>query len=300
MYSAQRNCKIISVASSIMKKVSNDFHWEEILCCPVCRGNVAFHSQSGTFMCYVCSIQYPMNDGIPMMFPPKMVYQEKEPLYGKYYECYKKIAEDDVRNPIEKHKEQRYVPLKRFMGNLKNARVLDIGTSQGFFLNLLQARHKIGIDIVFQYLRIAKERNKVISVAGDAEFLPFKDSSFDVVVCSDVLEHVLNPQAVIKNIYQILREGGKLFLVVPWKEDLSFYAVYKNIYEFTHLRRFDENNLSGFLEGFTVLRRKGVIPRRLYRVPYRIIKFFLHNILPSNLGISLFTPAHLMIEAIKR
>ncbi len=56
---------------------------------------------------------------------------------------------------------------------------------------------------------------EVSSVVGDASALPFPDDTFDAVVCSEVLEHVLLPKDVVSEIYRVLKSGGTAALTVP-------------------------------------------------------------------------------------
>jgi SAM-dependent methyltransferase len=52
-------------------------------------------------------------------------------------------------------------------------------------------------------------------VSGVGEDLPFEDASFDLVLSSNVLEHVRDPAAVISESIRVLRPGGLLHFVVP-------------------------------------------------------------------------------------
>ena len=49
----------------------------------------------------------------------------------------------------------------------------------------------------------------------DAKTIPVDDDSFDAVICTEVLEHVFDPQAVIKELSRILKPGGRLLLTAP-------------------------------------------------------------------------------------
>ncbi|MEW6406892.1 MAG: glycosyltransferase, partial [Chloroflexota bacterium] len=50
----------------------------------------------------------------------------------------------------------------------------------------------------------------------DVERLSFGDSSFDLVVSNDVLEHVVNPDRALREVFRVLRPGGELLMTVPF------------------------------------------------------------------------------------
>ena len=52
-------------------------------------------------------------------------------------------------------------------------------------------------------------------VQGDALHLPFPDGSFDRVICSEVLEHIPNDVAVMRELARVLRPGGTMAITVP-------------------------------------------------------------------------------------
>lgn len=54
------------------------------------------------------------------------------------------------------------------------------------------------------------------TVQGDASQMPFRDAVFDVIVCSALLEHVEDPDAVLEEFNRILALGGMVFLSVPF------------------------------------------------------------------------------------
>jgi SAM-dependent methyltransferase len=54
-----------------------------------------------------------------------------------------------------------------------------------------------------------------VDVVGDARRMPFSDASMDVVLITQVLEHIPEPVAVIAEIHRILKPGGTLLLSVP-------------------------------------------------------------------------------------
>lgn len=59
-----------------------------------------------------------------------------------------------------------------------------------------------------------------IDLAGDLYRLPFRESTFEAILNVEVLEHVKEPKEVLKELFRVLRPGGKLYLVAPqgWEE----------------------------------------------------------------------------------
>jgi len=55
-----------------------------------------------------------------------------------------------------------------------------------------------------------------VDIVCDIHQLPFKDNSVDAVMNIAVLEHVKEPQAVVKEIYRVLKPGGRVLSVVPF------------------------------------------------------------------------------------
>jgi SAM-dependent methyltransferase len=90
-----------------------------------------------------------------------------------------------------------------------------------------------GIDFSENMIEIARGRftNLAFEVA-DAEKLPFEDDSFDVVVSNFTAHHFARPQVVFEEARRVLRENGRLAVVMPIQsEQMSFAAVMSAIFE---------------------------------------------------------------------
>lgn len=67
-----------------------------------------------------------------------------------------------------------------------------------------------------------------VDYIADAHFLPFADGSFDGVWIQAVLEHVVDPSQVAKEIFRVLRSGGVLYAETPFMQQ-----VHEGAYDFT-------------------------------------------------------------------
>jgi SAM-dependent methyltransferase len=100
----------------------------------------------------------------------------------------------------------------------KDSLVIDIGCGVGSNLSLFQlmCSKLIGIDSEIYSLYLAKKHLSAVPlVNGDLMRLPFKANSFDLIVASDILEHLNEDTNGIKEIHRTLKRGGKAIFTVP-------------------------------------------------------------------------------------
>jgi len=97
-------------------------------------------------------------------------------------------------------------------------RLLDVGCGAGA-LGLLvgeRARRCVGVDGALAVLGKAAAHGVSVQCADlDAAHLPYRDAAFDAVTCLDVLEHVLDPRHLLRELARVLRPGGVLVLTTP-------------------------------------------------------------------------------------
>lgn len=95
-------------------------------------------------------------------------------------------------------------------------RVLDIGCGDGAFLEWARAAGWEGIGVDPDPGAVASARSRGLDVRlGDARVLVDERASFDAVTLSHVLEHVHDPEALLKQIRELLKPGGLLWLDTP-------------------------------------------------------------------------------------
>ena len=99
----------------------------------------------------------------------------------------------------------------------KGKGVLEVGCGAGNILEKIPFGKLFGIDISDALLKRAQIRlsNKAYLLLGNAEIMPFKDKTFDIAICSEVIEHTQNPGVLLENISNILKPEGKLIISIP-------------------------------------------------------------------------------------
>jgi SAM-dependent methyltransferase len=218
--------------------------------CPACRADLI--SEKTALRCVACDEKYPVRNGIPILLP---AYGNQRQI--QYERCYRAIAEDDLRAPIEPQRDSRHRMLVQFIGDVRGKSVLDIGSSHARYLVELEADVKVALDIATPYLEAAS-RDGIVRICGDAEYLPVKAGCFDVIIISDILEHLLNPQKLVDVLRAACRSSTRIIVHIPWEERLESYQSAK--YEFTHLRSFTAYRFAELWRGFHVKRVKETGP----------------------------------------
>ncbi len=104
------------------------------------------------------------------------------------------------------------------------ARVLDVGAGEGALAVELQGRGCKVVCLEVDEVRAAKARQKGLEVVlRSIEAAPIEDlGQFDVVVCADVLEHLLDPRAALLKVKAALAPRGKVLASIP---NVAFYGV---------------------------------------------------------------------------
>ena len=208
--------------------------------------------------CASCGRTFEREDGLISLLGTA---DQDEPIVRAYRDHYERIAADDLEQSIqlEDHLELEADRLVDAIGDVHGLAVCDVGVGKGMLLARLQARGPrsvTGVDLARPYLRRLSGHNGVRLVLADAERLPFR-SEFDIIVSSDVLEHVLNVGDFLVSVRDALRPGGRLVVRVPHMDTLTSYATQTGYrYRFVHLRSFDGTSLRRLLEeaGFDVQR----------------------------------------------
>src|SRR3989344_4093940 len=91
--------------------------------------------------------------------------------------------------------------------------VLDIGCSNGVFLDLFKNSETWGVEPSDSGYKIEDGRHKIIHEYFEKAKLP--QNYFDLVIMNHTLEHVVDAEIVLAKVYRLLKKGGILFIDVP-------------------------------------------------------------------------------------
>ena len=216
-------------------------------CCPRCKGTLT--SLTDSYHCPACRAHYPIILGIPdfRVFPDPYIdivedRRKAERIFERasvsdfstlvdYYwsitpdtpsEMARRFSAQAV-NAVERgrHLLNAYSTVKTKLEE-PDARVLDLGTRTGGLLMAAaeHGRRTIGIDIAFRWLIIARKRLEDANLPAMfacccAEFLPFRNETFTLVVAENLLEHTARQQQSIEEAHRVLKPDG-VFFATTW------------------------------------------------------------------------------------
>lgn len=107
----------------------------------------------------------------------------------------------------------------------QQGRLLDIGCGNGGFLKLAQKAGWSVHGIDFDPIAVAEARKGGLDIyLGNIEQLAEQEGTYDWITCSHVLEHVHDPQKLLRYMYRLLRPGGTLWLQTPNIESIGYRA----------------------------------------------------------------------------
>ncbi len=149
---------------------------------------------------------------------------DSKDIFEKYAERYDRWyfqGEGKVLAPIE------LKALKKALKDLSFKRAIEVGVGTGYFASRLCI--KLGIDPAHMPLTIA-ERRGIKTVQGYAEYLPFEDSSFDLVLMVVTICFVDDPVKSFLESSRILKKGGYLITgIVPAESEWGKLYIKKGL-----------------------------------------------------------------------
>ncbi|MGQ9592123.1 MAG: class I SAM-dependent methyltransferase, partial [Planctomycetota bacterium] len=154
---------------------------------------------------------------------------------------------------------------------VRGALGLDVGCGEGVMLRMASAAgaEMVGVDLTRTALRLAlalcREAGLQSTVLRcDAKSLPFPSETFRFAVCLEVIEHVPDPDALLRELHRVLRPRGVVVLSTPVAEETGA------LQDPYHVREFRPEEIRAIAERFFPrVCVRGVYPRFLDRIYVR-------------------------------
>jgi SAM-dependent methyltransferase len=128
------------------------------------------------------------------------------------------------------------------------ARILDIGCGSSRIIQDLP--EAIGLDVLLPKLRFLRDHHRRL-VQGTVFALPFPAARFDIVICSEVIEHIAATSQVFHELTRVLRPGGTLILGTPdyghrlwWILEWVYGKVLPGAYAHEHVTHYTRADLA--------------------------------------------------------
>ncbi len=158
-------------------------------------------------------------------------------------------------------------------------KILDVGCASGHITERLRtylpSASITGIDVSDKFIHFAKKNySNVKFVIADAHKLPFGNNSFDTIICTEMLEHVVDPGKVMSEIKRCLKQNGKILISMDSGSLLFALAWYLwirygrgRVWRGSHLHTFTSRKLKHLIEtsGFAIIKeKKGMLGMAVY------------------------------------
>jgi 2-polyprenyl-3-methyl-5-hydroxy-6-metoxy-1,4-benzoquinol methylase len=119
---------------------------------------------------------------------------------------------------IRKIERRRLAIIREMMGEYAGLRVLEIGAGGGHVLRMFPDAELTACDVSQVYLDTARKNlagYDVTFLKGEIDSLALPRSSFDRIICTEVLEHTRDPDQILAEIARLLTADGRAVITIP-------------------------------------------------------------------------------------
>jgi 2-polyprenyl-3-methyl-5-hydroxy-6-metoxy-1,4-benzoquinol methylase len=120
--------------------------------------------------------------------------------------------------PIRLIEQKRLAIIREMVGESAGRELAEIGSGGGHVLRMFPRAKITAIDVSEVFLDTARKNLAGYDakfIKGEVDKLDLPDASFDRIICTEVLEHTVDPEAILKTIVRLLRPAGIAVITVP-------------------------------------------------------------------------------------
>lgn len=120
--------------------------------------------------------------------------------------------------PIRVIEQKRLSIIREMVGPCRGLRLAEVGSGGGHVLRLFREARLTAIDVSGVFLDTARQNLAGYDcefVKGEVDKLDLPERSFDRIVCTEVLEHTSDPEAILAALKRLLTEDGVAVITVP-------------------------------------------------------------------------------------
>ncbi|MFP4370504.1 MAG: class I SAM-dependent methyltransferase [Candidatus Kapaibacterium sp.] len=203
--------------------------------------------------------EYQIRASVPLLLPAEAISNELHSDYIEHYEIDARTS-DYFAEHYCGATEYDFRRLREYIisetGNIAGKLILDAGSGGAWVARELcpKGAEVVSFDISPTNCVKALEHYPYedhYAVAGDALKPPFRESSFDIVISSEVIEHVVDPVLFSQSLFRLVKPGGILIITTPYREQIHWEVCIhcnKPTPRNAHLHSFDEDVLKSLIK----------------------------------------------------
>lgn len=194
--------------------------------CPHCHQPLQFERREEEIVCENCHstyCRYKFDDILLFDFLQLTTNKKCSCNIDGFTECSIDLKRRLVdRKKTSHHEERLNPPVAKLLKKLKNRslKILELGCAEGYYGHSFSEGNKgYGLDSCVK--RLLSDGSKVLNgdyqalILADALKIPFTDKEFDIVIATELIEHILETRLFLKEINRVLKVGGELILSTP-------------------------------------------------------------------------------------
>lgn len=176
-----------------------------------------------------------------MAIPFKFLFKDKAKIFSTFKDkahsmdvnAYRQVYEDVSKVIIERETDLNQKCIESILQSICGKTILEAGCGRAFLSNKLSEKYKVTAADIAIDQKLSKKYPSITFKNADVENLPFKDQSFDTVVCTHTLEHVQNFSKAVSELRRVTRK--RLIVVVPRQRPYKYtFDLHLHFFPYKH------------------------------------------------------------------